>query len=101
MNYDFIQEPLLLTGCNGFLGNYFLDTLVKRIDSEPHLKSKAKIIAIDNGITASNKFISRDYIQYFDENLIGFDFNRIRSVHTIVHMAGLASPAQYKKYPLQ
>ena len=101
MDLNFLQEPILLTGCNGFLGSYFLNSIVKIIDSDSKLQSTAKIIAIDNGITSSNKVIKRDYIQYYDENLIGFDFNRLKPIKTIVHMAGLASPAQYKKYPLE
>lgn len=101
MDFNFLKEPVLLTGCNGFLGNYFLNTIVNVIDENPEFKSSAKIIAIDNGITSSHKVIQRDYIQYYDENLIGFDFNRLKPIKTIVHMAGLASPAQYKKYPLE
>ena len=101
MNLDFLNEPVLLTGCNGFLGNYFLDSLVGVIDSSPTLRPNACIIAIDNGITSSHNIIERDYIHYYDENLIGFDFNRLKPIKTIVHMAGLASPAQYKKYPLE
>ena len=101
MNFSFLNEPVLLTGCNVFLGNYFLNELVKQIDSSEELKYNAHIIAIDNGITSSHNIINRDYIHYFDENLIGFDFNRLTPIKTIVHMAGLASPAQYKKYPLE
>lgn len=101
MNFSFLNEPVLLTGCNGFLGNYFLNQLVKEIDASEELKANAHIIAIDNGITSSHHIIERDYIHYFDENLIGFDFNRLTPIKTIVHMAGLASPAQYKKYPLE
>ena len=85
----------------GFLVNYFLNTLVKVIDESPELKSNASIVAIDNGITSSHNIIIRDYIEYYDENLIGFDFARLKPIKTIVHMAGLASPAQYKKYPLE
>ena len=101
MNFSFLNEPVLLTGCNGFLGNYFLNELVNVIDSSLELKTKASIIAIDNGITSSLRIIDRDYIHYYDENLIGFDFDRLKPIKTIVHMAGLASPAQYKKYPLE
>jgi UDP-glucuronate decarboxylase len=101
MEINFLKEPVLLTGCNGFLGNYFLNVLVNIIDANKEVKKTAKIIAIDNGITSSHKIVQRDYIQYYDENLIGFDFNRLKPIKTIVHMAGLASPAQYKKYPLE
>jgi len=101
MDFNFLKEPILLTGCNGFLGNYFLNKIVKKIDNDLDLKKNANIIAIDNGITSSHNIVKRDYIHYYDENLIGFNFNRLKPVKTIVHMAGLASPAQYKKYPLE
>jgi len=101
MNLSFLKNPVLLTGCNGFLGNYFLNSIVEVIDADPKLKTVANIVAIDNGITSSHKVVERDYIKYYDENLIGFNFDRLKPVNTIVHMAGLASPAQYKKYPLE
>ena len=101
MKFEFLKEPILITGCNGFIGNYFLKYLVNIVDNSEELKNKADVIAIDNGITSSNKIIKRNYIKYFDENLIGFDFGRLKPIKTIFHMAGLASPAQYKKYPLE
>ena len=48
----------------------------------------ASITTIDNGITSCSTGVSRPYIQNYDENLIGFDFNRLKPVNTIIHMYG-------------
>ena len=101
MDYNFLKNPLILTGCNGFLGSHLLTKFCTVIDSDRDKFANASITTIDNGITSCSSGVSRPYIQNYDENLIGFDFNRLKPVTTIIHMAGLASPAQYRKYPIE
>lgn len=104
MSSFFSNKIFLVTGCNGFLGKRFIHQLVKimTILQEKGESFTHKIYAIDNGITSTlNNKVFPDFYQYYDANAITFDYNTLKSVDVIVHMAGLASPAQYKKYPLE
>lgn len=101
---DFANKTFLITGCNGFLGRRFTEILVKNLISleKQGLSISHQIYAIDNGITSA-LFESRypKFYKYYEHNAITFDYNQLKNVDYIVHMAGLASPAQYKKYPLE
>ena len=102
---DLIKKSFLITGCDGFLGKSLIFNLCKIIESKiPEINKELRptIFAIDNGIT-SNKTgrIKKSYIRYLDANLIKFPFSDLPPQDYIVHMAGLASPVQYKRYPLE
>ena len=102
---DLTKKSFLITGCDGFLGKSLIYKLCKIIEAEIPENNKElhpTIFAIDNGIT-SNKTgrIKKHYLQYLDANLIRFPFSDLPPQDYIVHLAGLASPVQYKKYPLE
>jgi len=100
----FANKTFLITGCRGFLGKRLLRVLIEHLD---HLQEKGEsythhIYAIDNGITSSTVFETYpNYVSFFDANAITFDYASLKTVDYIIHMAGLASPAQYKRYPLE
>lgn len=100
----FANKSILVTGCNGFLGKALMASLIKIFDSlsASSLSWSHSIFAIDNGITSAlthNNYPS--YVTYQEGNAITFDYGCCKSVDIIFHLAGLASPAQYKKYPLE
>ena len=107
MNFDpnfLANKTFLITGCNGFLGRRLIEILVTKLEDlqEKDLSLTHKIYAIDNGITSiSVDNVYPSFFEYYNVNAINFDYTQLKNVDYIIHMAGLASPSQYKKYPLE
>jgi len=104
MHHQLANKSILITGCNGFLGKRLLNQLVGQLEnlSSQGLSQNHSIIAIDNCIT-SGKIINSfpEYVKIYEENALTFDYSTLKSVDLVFHLAGLASPAQYKRYPLE
>jgi UDP-glucuronate decarboxylase len=89
-------KKFLISGANGFLGKYFLKTLLK-INNKT--KNKIKILAIDI------KFDSCEL--YKDKNVIKIkkDINKIENYNFkcdyILHAAGIPSPKHYYNKPIE
>jgi len=100
-----LMKTLLLTGCNGFLGKALLSRISQTSGAclGEAWRGNYHIIAVDNGITSNSDDPVGEpgKVTYYNENLIHFDTRRLKACDLVVHMAGLASPAQYKKYPLE
>jgi UDP-glucuronate decarboxylase len=93
---------LLLTGGRGFLGRYF--TEVFRYLNQHHLSDMPlRITIFDNLISAGS--LGEQTINYPNFSLIEHNtinpFPEISPVHYIFYAAGIASPAHYRKYPLE
>jgi len=104
LSTNFHNKTILITGCNGFLGKSLVHQLCAILDSAYNAgeSTNHSIICIDNGITSCIQSLpDKPYITYFSNNAITFDYFSIKHVDIIFHLAGLASPAQYKKYPLE
>jgi UDP-glucuronate decarboxylase len=97
---QFSGQTVLISGGRGFLGRYFTAAFARM--NETLLERPAKVIVLDNLITAgaagaggddgSHEYHRHDIIQPFRyDQPIGF----------ILHMAGIASPYYYRKYPLE
>ncbi|WP_251033303.1 NAD-dependent epimerase/dehydratase family protein [Bacillus sp. ISL-75] len=99
------DSSILITGCAGFLGYYFMSFLS---DYSAQLGIK-KIIGIDNFKLGKPKWIKdlsnlnpKIELYTFDITEFSlFDTNKIDDVDFIIHMASIASPTFYRKYPLE
>jgi len=98
----FEGKHVLLTGGRGFLGRYF--TEVFHYLNQKHLVDQpVRLTVMDNLIVAGKegekiptienmKFVLHDCIEPYPD---------LGKIDFIIHAAGIASPAYYRKYPLQ
>ena len=93
---NFSGKKFLISGANGFLGKYFIKTLLVM---NKNLKKKVKILAID---------IKFDKCEiYKDKNVtrIKKDINNIKNINFrsdfVLHAAGIPSPKHYYNKPIE
>lgn len=100
----FSGSTLLITGCGGFLGYYFMN-FFQACGRELGIR---KVIALDNFMLGDPQWIARMRrdplfdIRRFD--IISDDIASIpgsRDADLIIHMASIASPTFYRKYPIE
>ncbi len=93
------MKKILLTGCNGFLGSHLLNKLLEKSQSN----EVEKIIGIDNFISSNkaNLKVENEKCNFIEADLIKFDFNKLEKCDAVIHLASLASPVYYKKFPLE
>lgn len=102
----FENTKILITGCGGFLGYYFLHFFVKYAE-ELGVKH---IIGLDNFMFGYPKWINRLEVAS-NGRLIVHEFDiisdniqsvsNIEDIDFIIHMASIASPVFYRKYPIE
>ena len=92
----FSGKKFLISGANGFLGKYFIKTLLVM---NKNLKKQIKILAID---------IKFDKCEiYLDKNVtkIKQDINNIKNINFrsdyVLHAAGIPSPKNYFNKPIE
>ena len=93
------MKKILLTGSSGFLGKHLLDKL---LDNKEFIELE-KVVGIDNFISSYktiNKINNSKY-KFIEANLINYNFDQLEPFDTVIHLASLASPVYYKKYPLE
>jgi UDP-glucuronate decarboxylase len=91
---------ILITGSAGFIGTNLCEELLKKGE---------KVIGIDNYITGTEentKYLKDNYINYnfYEGDICNLEiFEKINNIKlkNIYHLASLASPDKYKKYPLE
>lgn len=101
----FKDSSILITGCGGFLGYYIMSFLSDYSDE----LGIRKIIGIDNFKLGKPKWITdlsklNDKIELYPFDISQFslfDTEKINNVDFIIHMASIASPTFYRKYPLE
>lgn len=98
---------ILITGGAGFIGVNLTHYLSKKIITDLH------IIIVDNCITGSfenfkensfkNKNLKLEFLNLdiTDDNFLTIIQNKYSKIDQIYHLASLASPKYYKKYPLE
>ncbi|MGJ7923222.1 NAD-dependent epimerase/dehydratase family protein [Neobacillus sp. LXY-4] len=99
------NSTILVTGCGGFLGYYLMSFFAKYANE---LKIK-KIIGIDNFQLGKPKWLTElsklnDKIELYPVDITQFslfDHEKINDVDYVLHMASIASPTFYRKYPLE
>ncbi|HKU41004.1 MAG TPA: NAD-dependent epimerase/dehydratase family protein [Polyangiales bacterium] len=97
----FAGKRVLITGARGFLGRYFTDVLLRL--NEVALSEPCEIIAIDNMRTAGELGADVPRIKHlaFVNHDIVKPFYPERPVDFVLHLAGIASPYYYRKWPLE
>lgn len=97
-------STILVTGCGGFLGYYFMHFF----NAEAETLGVKRVIALDNFMLGYPKWIEKLEknplfdIQKFDiikDNIA--DINGADKADFIIHMASIASPMFYRKYPIE
>tara|TARA_X000000950_G_C13836070_1_gene628242 strand:- start:502 stop:1572 length:1071 start_codon:yes stop_codon:yes gene_type:complete len=94
------DKTILITGFNGFLGQYIVKFLIFYYKK---LRWK-KLILIDNSIVRKNKILKKNgNIIIINKNISDINFKRkiFYNVDYIMHMASIASPHFYRKFPLK
>ena len=100
----FKDSTILITGCGGFLGYYFMHFFEKYAEE----LSIKKVIGLDNFMLGKSEWINRLSentifdIEKFD--IITDDISKIpksEEADLIVHMASIASPTFYRQHPIE
>lgn len=99
------NSTVLLTGCGGFLGYYFVHFFVKyREQLGIH-----SIIGLENFLTGNQDWLDQienenDFFHLYKFNVIEDNIKDIpgtENADIIIHMASIASPTFYRIYPLE
>ena len=89
-------KKFLISGANGFLGKYFIKTLITLNQT---LNKKVKILAIDI------KFDNCDIYKDTNVKKIKIDINEIKKINFksdyVLHAAGIPSPKHYYNKPIE
>ncbi len=100
------NSTLLLTGCGGFLGYYFMHFFAHYAE-ELQLK---KIIALENFLTGTKDWLANlvesdpELIKLHEFNVITDSIEDVpgaADADMIIHMASIASPTFYRIYPIE
>ena len=90
------MRTILITGCAGFIGiNLCLRILTDSSDVE--------IIGVDNLLTSTEPVIKHPRFIFFQWDVVAdaHKFMDLPQIHEIYHLASIASPPKYKKYPIE
>jgi len=97
-------KTVLITGSNGLLGSYIVDT-IKYLNDNNILKLPCKVIGLNRSEITSS---SRNFHALEDKNFrfiehdvsIPLSFPIATKIDYIIHSAGSSSPAVFQKYPI-
>ena len=96
-HYDiFENKRILIVGGRGFLGTYFVKTL---LEINKLIKKPCKIIVVDNLITSKDKELHND-VDFLEKD-ISEKFTIDGELDYIIHTASIASPPIYRKFPIK
>ncbi|WP_248925705.1 NAD-dependent epimerase/dehydratase family protein [Paenibacillus hamazuiensis] len=102
----FVDKTIVITGCGGFLGYYLTNCFV-------YLKSKGfpyrKLILLDTFLFGRPRWLEELERHHEDVEVHRFDIARDEleqaasalSADFVIHMASIASPSYYRKYPVE
>jgi UDP-glucuronate decarboxylase len=97
----FDGSTVLITGCAGFLGYYFLKFLTECSE----LLNIKKIIGLDNFMLGRpgwvNNLGKKENVIIREFDIIKDDIKGYEDADFVIHMASIASPIFYRKYPIQ
>lgn len=95
-------KTILVSGSSGFLGRHFL--LAIQYLNRTVLRQPCRVIAIDNAIVGKDLDDFGEVIDIAIEHRVADICDQLtlnEPIDYIVHMAGIASPVYYTKYPLE
>ena len=96
----FEGKTVLITGANGFLGQYFLETFVYL--NRSFFKTPCEIVAADSHITNTTTNDTLGTLPYrFLLQDVSKPFPVEEKPDYILHAAGIASPMYYRRFPLE
>ncbi len=96
----FEGKTVLITGANGFLGQYFLETFIYL--NKAVFKTPCDIVAADSHITNTTTNDSIGALPYrFLLQDVSKPFPVDEKPDYILHAAGIASPMYYRRFPLE
>lgn len=101
----FRNSRILITGCGGFLGYYFMQFFAHYAE-ELGIKN---IIALENFLTGSKSWLDRlvkeyDHVSLHEFDVINDDLSNVPGAEDatlIIHGASIASPIFYRIYPIE
>ena len=97
---EFEGKSVLITGANGFLGQYFLEAFIYLNQSV--FKTPCEIVAADSHITNTTTNDSLGALPYrFLLQDVSKPFPVEEKPDYILHAAGIASPMYYRRFPLE
>ena len=92
----FENKRILVVGGRGFLGTYFVKTL---LEINNLIENPCKIIVVDNLITSKDKDLYND-VDFLEKD-ISEKFDIAGELDYIIHAASIASPPMYRKFPIK
>lgn len=102
---QFAGKRILLTGGRGFLGRYFTEVFVRLNERvfAPAGWKPCELVVLDNLITAGpygEGLDARPNVSFVNHDIIE-PFVPERPFDFVLHAAGIASPAWYRKFPIE
>ena len=92
------NKKILIAGGKGFLGTYFLKTIIELNKSFTH---SAEILVLDNLITAKDEIeLEEPNVKFIQADISNLPTIK-EDVDYIIHSASIASPPTYRKFPLK
>lgn len=93
-------STILFTGANGFLGYYFLKSILAWNNIYP--EKKIILYALDNFTKGVPKWLQkRDDIKIIKTDVTKYKPSSDQTFDYIIHAASIASPIFYRKYPIE
>lgn len=97
------NNSILITGANGFLGYYFIRSIMSWNDKYPN--GAIRVIALSNfknGVPAwISSLIKRSDFKIIRNDVAKFKLNKNLSFDYIIHAASIASPTFYRLFPIE
>lgn len=94
------NHSLLFTGTNGFLGYYFLKSIISWNGLYPN--KKIKVFALDTFQNGIPKWLSnRKDVTVLKQDIVKFKPSPTLEFDYIIHAASIASPIFYRQYPIE
>lgn len=94
-------NSVLLTGANGFLGYYFIKSILAWNDN--NLDKRIKLYALSTFKSKIPAWMlnNRSDFNLLKEDIAKYKFSRNQAYDYIIHAASIASPTFYRKYPIE